>query len=97
MENIKKKRSEVNGDGKTSGKKMRTEKEHSNGGVTAEDAEFEEFLAIINRLKAGFRLGVGDRVGKSATAEAGNGDVLENDTVFGFDLNVDPVSDQTSG
>ncbi|KAJ0430880.1 hypothetical protein HanRHA438_Chr17g0838271 [Helianthus annuus] len=96
MENIKKKRSEVNGDGKTSGKKLRTEKEHSNGGVTAEDAEFEEFLAIINRLKAGFRFknkGVGDCVGKSAMAETGTGDVLENDTVFGFDLNVDPVSD----
>lgn len=56
MENLKKKRSEIRDeDGKLSGKKIRSKKEGFKDGVaTEEDAELEEFLAILKRLQAGF-------------------------------------------
>ncbi|MFS8021839.1 hypothetical protein Hanom_Chr16g01432191 [Helianthus anomalus] len=100
MENVKKKRPEVNGDNKTSSKKIRAKNEHSNGGVTAEeDAEFQEFLAIINRLKAGLRCfkNRGAVAPPDGSRKTGIGDGVQNDAVCGFDLNVDPASDQMSG
>ncbi|KAK1425657.1 hypothetical protein QVD17_21012 [Tagetes erecta] len=120
MENVKKKRLDVRTcDGKLSGKKIRSQKEGFNDGVTtSEDAELEEFLAILKRLQAGinqFRekntANTGDCVRKSPVMtglglwkpgfELGDfnqlhhaGDVEnKKDVVFGFDLNVDPVSD----
>ncbi|KAI3744326.1 hypothetical protein L1987_57405 [Smallanthus sonchifolius] len=134
MENLKKKRSEVSGDGRTSGKKIRSKKkrsktsgekirskkERSNGG---DDAELEEFLAILKRFQAGYNhfleKGARDCAGKSAVTppatDSGSwnlafelddfnhdglnvsaGDAPRNDTVIGFDLNADPVSDQKS-
>ncbi|KAF5757516.1 hypothetical protein HanXRQr2_Chr17g0827661 [Helianthus annuus] len=74
MENENKKRPEVNGDGRSSSKKIRAKKERYNVGVTAKDAELEEFLAIINRLQEGFdhfqKKEAGDCVGKSVPAPA---------------------------
>ncbi|KAJ0445242.1 hypothetical protein HanIR_Chr16g0840731 [Helianthus annuus] len=65
MENLKKKRLEVT-DGRLSGKKIRSKKERSNGGVTADDAELDEFLAILNRLQAGFNHFQEKSTGKAA-------------------------------
>ncbi|KAI3720019.1 hypothetical protein L6452_20926 [Arctium lappa] len=72
MENLKKKRSEVRGDARISGKKFRAEKEGCDAGVTADDAEIEEFFAILKRLQTGinyFQKKVGDNCdGKFAAA-----------------------------
>ncbi|KAI3796171.1 hypothetical protein L1987_38836 [Smallanthus sonchifolius] len=119
MENLKKKRSEVTGVGRTSGKKIKSKKERSNGG---DDAELEEFLAILKRFQAGYNHFLEKGAGKSAVkppaTDSGSwnpafvlddfnqsqedglnvkaGDASRNDTVIGFDLNADPVSDQNS-
>ncbi|KAK9051100.1 hypothetical protein SSX86_027726 [Deinandra increscens subsp. villosa] len=61
MENLKRKRPEVISDERIStGKKIRSIKE------AADDAELEEFLAIINRLQAGFKQFQAKGAGKSA-------------------------------
>lgn len=87
------------------GKKMRAENEPSNGGVVADEAEFQQFLAILDRLQAGLnhfqKKGVGDCVGKSvATPTTHHGvinsrktSVPQNNTVFPFDLNSEPAAD----
>ncbi|KAD4983040.1 hypothetical protein E3N88_19711 [Mikania micrantha] len=66
MENLKKNRSEMRDDDRISGKKLRSRMEGSNGGATAEDAELEEFLAILTRLKAGLNRFKAKGAGKSA-------------------------------
>ncbi|KAI3497892.1 hypothetical protein L2E82_13855 [Cichorium intybus] len=77
MESLKKKRSEVSGDRRLPGKKNRANKERSDGGGTADDAELEEFFAILKRLQAGFnyfqKKGADDFGGRSATPPPATG------------------------
>ncbi|KAI3497891.1 hypothetical protein L2E82_13854 [Cichorium intybus] len=77
MENLKKKRSEVSGDLRLPGKKNRANKERSDGGGTADDAELEEFFAILKRLQAGYnyfqKKGADDCGGKSASPSPATG------------------------
>ncbi|KAL4586609.1 hypothetical protein LXL04_011247 [Taraxacum kok-saghyz] len=70
MENLKKKRSE----------KVRAGKEHSDGRGTTDDAELEEFFAILRRLRAGYdyfqKKGTDDGGGKSAASQPATGSGL---------------------
>ncbi|GKB56657.1 protein NIM1-interacting 2 [Tanacetum coccineum] len=54
METSKKKRLEVKDDVKICVKRTRFKRERYNGGVTADDAEVDEFFAILKRLQTGF-------------------------------------------
>ncbi|CAH1416891.1 unnamed protein product [Lactuca virosa] len=80
MENLKKKRSELRGDHRLPGKKTKFKKERSDVGGTADDAELEEFFAILQRLQTGFdyfqNKGVGGCGGKSAAAPPATGSGL---------------------
>ena len=68
METSKKKRLEAKEDVKISAKKIRAKKECNNGGVIADDAELDEFFAILKRMQTGFHYlrnkGVENRVKK---------------------------------
>ena len=80
MENLKKKRSELRGDHRLPGKKTKFKKERSNVGGTADDAELQEFFAILQRLQTGFdyfqNKGAGGCGGKSAAPPPATGSRL---------------------
>ncbi|CAI9278603.1 unnamed protein product [Lactuca saligna] len=82
MENLKKKRSELRGDHRLPDKKTKFKKEHSNIGGTADDAELQEFFAILQRLQTGFdyfpNKGVSGCGGKSAAAPPTTGSGLRD-------------------
>lgn len=72
METSKKKRLEAKEDVKISAKKkIRAKKECNKGGVIADDAELDEFFAILKRMQTGFHYlrnkGVETRVEKSGS------------------------------
>ncbi|PWA83238.1 protein NEGATIVE REGULATOR OF RESISTANCE [Artemisia annua] len=75
METTKKKRLEAKEDVTISAKKIRANKEcNKGGGVTADDAEVDEFFAILKRMQAGFHYlrnkGVENRVKKPGSGSS---------------------------
>ncbi|GKD01755.1 protein NIM1-interacting 2 [Tanacetum coccineum] len=105
METSKKKRFEAKDDVKICVKKTRSKRERYNGGVTADDAEVDEFFAILKRLQTGFDYLRSKGVDGSCSGSWNPAFELEdfgqvddgvrkaNDNVVGFDLNVDPTTE----
>nr|GEW10001.1 hypothetical protein [Tanacetum cinerariifolium] len=108
METSKRKRLEVKDDVKICVKKTRSKTERYNGGVTADDAEVDEFFAILKRLQTGFDYLRSKGVDAGSCSGSGlwnpafeledfgqvdDGVRKANDNVVGFDLNVDPTTE----